>query len=412
MSGVWKILLGILLVTLALYAPDALADLTESDPAGKGILDEVKDRFLNAAMMWRGVILDYATWLFWLLVTINLVWTFGMMALQKADLPDFFREFLKFTITTGFFWWVLLNGPVMATDLYESMMKIGADAGGLPEGLSPSSIIEIGFDISAQVNNVLTIWDPIDSLVVILAGVAILIVLALVAINMLLLLISATILAYAGFFFVAFGGSMWTRDMAINFLKTALGLGVQLMGMVLVVGIGEGFLRFFAAQMSGEINFSELTIMLVISIVLLVLSNKVPALLAGIITGASVGGQGIGSFGAGAAVGAAAAVERWAVWPLQLPKLAQPMLQAVPLLYLQHLKKRNSTCNRVQVCLPVPLRLCLVWGLVVVAQARIIRVVIVAVAQTRLRARLHRLCPLVCQPLKPARPLPQIWALI
>ena len=173
MSGVWKILLGILLVTLALYAPDALADLTESDPAGKGILDEVKDRFLNAAMMWRGVILDYATWLFWLLVTINLVWTFGMMALQKADLPDFFREFLKFTITTGFFWWVLLNGPVMATDLYESMMKIGADAGGLPEGLSPSSIIEIGFDISAQVNNVLTIWDPIDSLVVILTGVAI-----------------------------------------------------------------------------------------------------------------------------------------------------------------------------------------------------------------------------------------------
>lgn len=308
MSGVWKILLGLIVAVLVLYAPDAAADLTSADPAGKGILDEVKDRFVNAAMMWRGVILDYATWLFWLLVTINLVWTFGMMALQKADLPDFFREFIKFTITTGFFWWILLNGPVMATDIYQSMMQIGADAGGLPNGLSPSSIIDIGFEISAHVNNVLTIWDPIDSLVVILAGVAILIVLALVAINMLLLLISAYILAYAGFFFVAFGGAMWTRDMAINFLKTALGLGVQLMGMVLIVGIGEGFLRFFAGQMSGEINFSELTVMLVICIVLLVLSNKVPALLAGIITGASVGGQGIGSFGAGAAVGAAAAV--------------------------------------------------------------------------------------------------------
>lgn len=308
MSGVWKILLGLIVAVLVLYAPDAAADLTSADPAGKGILDEVKDRFVNAAMMWRGVILNHATWLFWLLVTINLVWTFGMMALQKADLPDFFREFIKFTITTGFFWWVLLNGPVMATDIYQSMMKIGADAGALPNGLSPSSIIDIGFEISARVNNVLTIWDPIDSLVVILAGVAILIVLALVAINMLLLLISAYILAYAGFFFVAFGGAMWTRDMAINFLKTALGLGVQLMAMVLIVGIGEGFLRFFAGQMSGEINFNELTVMLVICIVLLVLSNKIPALLAGIITGASVGGQGIGSFGAGAAVGAAAAV--------------------------------------------------------------------------------------------------------
>ena len=58
MSGVWKILLGLIVAVLVFYAPDAAADLTSADPAGKGILDEVKDRFVNSAMMWRGVILD------------------------------------------------------------------------------------------------------------------------------------------------------------------------------------------------------------------------------------------------------------------------------------------------------------------------------------------------------------------
>ena len=41
-----------------------------------------------------------------------------------------------------------------------------------------------------------------------------------------------------------------------------------------------------------------------VALVLFVLTNKIPGLISGIITGASVGGNGIGAFGAGAAVGA------------------------------------------------------------------------------------------------------------
>src|SRR5690554_3583622 len=45
----------------------------------------------------------HASWLFWTLVVISMVWTFGMMALRKADIGEFFAEFTRFTITTGFF---------------------------------------------------------------------------------------------------------------------------------------------------------------------------------------------------------------------------------------------------------------------------------------------------------------------
>jgi type IV secretion system protein TrbL len=67
----------------------------------------------------------------------------------------------------------------------------------------------------------------------------ILVVLTLVGVNMLLLLISGWILAYAGSFFLGFGGSRWTSDMAITYFKTVLGVGAQLFAMVLLVGIGK-----------------------------------------------------------------------------------------------------------------------------------------------------------------------------
>jgi type IV secretion system protein TrbL len=38
-----------------------------------------------------------------------MVWTFGMMLLRKADIGDFFAEFTRFIIFTGFYFWLLTN---------------------------------------------------------------------------------------------------------------------------------------------------------------------------------------------------------------------------------------------------------------------------------------------------------------
>lgn len=68
-----------------------------------GIMDNVLDRYSAAAASWAGVVTSAATWLFWTLVLISMVWTFGMMALRKADIGEFFAEFFRFTVFTGFF---------------------------------------------------------------------------------------------------------------------------------------------------------------------------------------------------------------------------------------------------------------------------------------------------------------------
>lgn len=289
-----------LLVWLAFCSFDAQAQVDSA-----GLFDDVLSRYNSAASSWAGVITDAATWLFWTLVAISMVWTFGMLALRKADIGDFFAEFVRFTLFTGFFWWLLINGPNFASSIYASLRKIAGDATGLGNALSPSGVVDVGFAIFYRVMDQSSVWTPADSMTGILMAVAIMVILALVGVNMLLLLAAGWVLAYGGVFFLGFGGSRWTSDMAISYYKTVLGVAAQLMAMVLVVGIGKTFLDDYYTRMSAGINLKQMGVMLVVCIILLALVNKIPSLISGVITGASLGHSGVGNFGAGAAVGAA-----------------------------------------------------------------------------------------------------------
>ena len=289
-----------LLVWLAFFSFDAQAQVNSA-----GLFDDVLSRYNSAASSWAGVITDAATWLFWTLVAISMVWTFGMLALRKADIGDFFAEFVRFTLFTGFFWWLLINGPNFASSIYASLRKIAGDATGLGNALSPSGVVDVGFAIFYRVMDQSSVWTPADSMTGILMAVAIMVILALVGVNMLLLLAAGWVLAYGGVFFLGFGGSRWTSDMAISYYKTVLGVAAQLMAMVLVVGIGKTFLDDYYARMSAGINLKQMGVMLIVCIILLALVNRIPSLISGVITGASLGHSGVGNFGAGAAVGAA-----------------------------------------------------------------------------------------------------------
>ncbi|WP_134586075.1 P-type conjugative transfer protein TrbL, partial [Pseudomonas aeruginosa] len=288
-------------VALALYSTAASAQLTN-----QGMLDQVVTEFATRATSWQTVVMNAAMFLFWTLGTISLVFTFGFMALRKADIGEFFAEFIRFILFFGFFLWLLRNGPAFANSIIQSLARIGEQASGVAS-VTPSGIVDIGFMILKQAFTNSSIWSPVDSFIGVALSVGILILLAVVAVNMLLLLVSGWLLMYAGIFFLGFGGSRWTSDMAINYYKTVLGVAVQIMTMVLLVGIGNDLLSSFYARMNtGTLNFEELGVMLVFCVALLMLVNRVPPLVAGIITGSGIGGAGgIGNFGAGAAIGAA-----------------------------------------------------------------------------------------------------------
>ena len=294
----------LLCLFFSLYSAGASAELAFHDPATQtGVLDQVIQEFVSRAAAWQGVIMAAATWLFWTLGTISFTWTMGMLALRKADIGDFFSEFIRFTLFFGFFYWLLQNGPYFAETIINSLRQIGDNAAGTA-GLSPSGVVDIGFMIWKQAISNLSGWSPVDSLVGLVLSAGIMLALATIAVNMLLLLISGWILMYAGIFFLGFGGSRWTSDMAINYFKTVLGLAVQLLVMILLVGVGNNLLTSFYAKMNkATLNFEELGVMLVFCLALLTLTGQVPKMVAGIISGG--GGGGAGGFGAGAIAGAA-----------------------------------------------------------------------------------------------------------
>src|SRR5690625_2906418 len=305
-----KIALGglMMVATMVLAEPAMAQELSSS-----GVMNDVLKRFHDAAATWGPAIESAASRLFWTLVVISMVWTFGMMALRKADIGEFFAEFVRFTIFTGFFWWLLTNanqGMNIAGTIVQSLQTLGAQAGGLSNSnLGPSSILDLGFELynrTVQATSELGWRQMATALVMELMALAVLFVLALIAVNLLLLLASAWILLYAGVFFLGFGGSRWTSDMAINYYKTVLGVAVQIMAMVLLVGIGNDMLSTFYTRMNQNVlNFEELGVMLVFCMALLSLVNRVPPMVAGVVTGSSIGSAGgIGNFGTGAAVGA------------------------------------------------------------------------------------------------------------
>lgn len=268
-----------------------------------GLMDNILNRYSNVAGSWATVIQDYAIWMFWSLTIISMVWTFGLMAMQGEGISSILAEIVKFFTVTGFFLYLLKNGPAISIAIQDSLRQLAANASGMSDSFSPSDIVNIGFEIVSRVVDQSSIWSPADTIVGMLLAAVILCILALIAVNMLILLITGWILSYAGIFLLGFGGGRWTSDIAVNYFKTVLGVGLQLFTMVLLVGIGKTFIdQYYQAMGDGAVNLKSMFVMLVSSIVLLVLVNKIPPMIGSIPGGASMGG--IGGFGAGALIGA------------------------------------------------------------------------------------------------------------
>lgn len=278
-----------------------------------GVLDNVLSRFQAASSSWGPYFIGKAQFLFFGLATISFVWTFGSMAMKRAELGEIMAELIRFVIFVGLFGFFLTEGAAIASAIIKSMVSMGSSASGLSDDFSPSDLLKIGFQILNKVAAKSSIWHPVDAMAGLLVAIVLLCVLAMTAINVLLVQISLWFIAYAGIFILGFGGSRWTSDMAINYFKSVFGMALSLMGMILVIGTGLKILDDFYAT-SGNNTLQDDIAMLVIAVCLYVLSNRVPALLAGMVTGSAINGAagmamasagGIASTAIAAAAGAA-----------------------------------------------------------------------------------------------------------
>ena len=294
----------ILLLAIFLFTPVA----AHAQAANvQGVVDTLLAKYKSAGQAWTNTIEQAATNLFWWLATISLGWTCVSMAIKQSDLVEIVAELCRFIMFTGLFLWLLTNGATFANDIVNSLRQIGGDAAGTGQAIYPGRLINLGMQVYQQTLTHVNWLQPESIVAPIIIAIVILVVCALIAVNMMLLLCAAWIVLYAGLIFLGFGGCRWTSDMAINYYRTVLGIGVALMTMQLIIGIGVQFLQDLVTSTSQTLDASQLGILLCAVIILAVISHQLPHMVAGMVVGGghngAIGGIGVMTLFAAAMTG-------------------------------------------------------------------------------------------------------------
>jgi type IV secretion system protein TrbL len=261
------------------------------------IVDTILGKYQNAGQAWVGALKNASTSIFWILATISLSWTCISMAIKHAEIGELFAELCRFIMFTGLFFWLLTNGPNFANDIINSLRTVGGDAAGTGKAIYPGDVITLAMQVFQNTLQHVNFLQPESIVAPIIIALIILIVCALIAVNMILLLCAAWVVVYAGLIFLGFGGCRWTSDMAINYYRTILGIGVSLMTMQLIIGIGIKFLQDLVAATGQQLDAGALAIIMIACIILAVIAHRLPQMVAGMVMGGghngAIGGVGI-----------------------------------------------------------------------------------------------------------------------
>jgi type IV secretion system protein TrbL len=270
------------------------------------VVNPMLQKFQAAAQAWAGPLTRGATTIFWILALIALVWNGGSLLLQRVDLVEILAVLFRFVFVTGFFFWLLTNSATFATAIIGSLRILGGQASGTGQAIFPMQIVNLGVSVLQAQMKPINWLMPIASVIPILLSIVVLITTVLIAANMVVLIVAAWIVAYAGVIVLGFGGGPWFRDIAINYFRTALGVGLSLMVMELIIGLATSFLQALVQQSeAGDIG--QLVAITIAVILIAMLSHRLPTMVSGMVTGSGHHNGAIGAFGLMGAIGAAMA---------------------------------------------------------------------------------------------------------
>lgn len=243
------------------------------------------------------LILEGAKRLFWSLAAISLVWTMGMLVVRQ-DIGEAMMEMLRFIVVTGIFYWLLINASdrgggesfvdAIVQSFYGMLHENASDEQILNQ---TNGIMARGLHIFYNVMNETGEGDIADRIISGLMAVGVLAACAVMSAQYLLALAMAWILGYAGIFLLGFGGARWTSQIAINFYRNVVAIGMALLVLTIVGSVALDFLEKmqYDGLQKTFAHYPYLGMMLGASIVLTVLSIKVPQLVYTLVTGSSLG---------------------------------------------------------------------------------------------------------------------------
>lgn len=282
-----------ILLSLLIISNPLFADVSTNNQA-----QQIIDTFNMAAKNWTLVIIPAAMWIFWSLVTIDWVFSFGFMAIKGTDFAELFFELIRKVIIIGFFL-ILFTMIDMLDKIPQSLGQLANNASGVD--IEPDTILEQGFLIVNAVWNAIG-WS-FDSIGLFFAGVIILIAFALMAAQLFITIVKLYLLIAGAYIVFALGGLSQTRSYAINPIISVIKAGMELFFIKLILGLSVTTIQSMAANVATDNN--SIMAMIAVAILLASLVQMVPGLVESLISGHFAGNSTSG-MGMAKAVGAAA----------------------------------------------------------------------------------------------------------
>ncbi|HEF1039478.1 TPA: P-type conjugative transfer protein TrbL [Campylobacter coli] len=290
-----------LIIFIFLLLPNLAFGLENSN----GVLDLLQ----NGLESWIPLIKTACLWVFWTLVAIDLIWTFGLKALSGFEFGDFLATLIKKIMYIGIFLF-LFNTDQWLQILFNSFSQL---ATGVSNGIkiTPSNIVTSGVEI------LLSIWEAAGlnlakTLFLLICGLIILIGFLLMAIDLLIVYLKFFLMNVIVFFALALGGLNHFKQIGLNPIMTAIKIGIELLMiqglMALAINITNSAFKEIAQNLTIDLTLQILVIALIFCIITKMIPGIIEAVFNGSIgesAGAAAGFRAVATMAAGAAAGAA-----------------------------------------------------------------------------------------------------------
>jgi len=257
---------------LLLFLPIIVYSEVSTDNQAQGLLSV----FDAAQGAWIAAIIPVALRLFWLLVIIDWVWTFGMLVLKGTEFAELVTTLIQKLLIIGIFL-ALFQFTSWIDTIPRSFSILADNANALATPIEPDTILEQGFNI---VNIIWggTSWfsSPGDSMALVLAGIIILFAFIIMTAIFFVVIVKIYLLIVGAYIVLALGGLGYTRTIGINPLIAVFKAGLELFFIKLLLGFSLNTINTMAANVGTDNN--SIMAMIGVSILIAALVSMVSGL--------------------------------------------------------------------------------------------------------------------------------------
>jgi type IV secretion system protein TrbL len=294
----------------------ALASATTAHAQAPVDVGGTFQQIAQAADAWIPAITQEAAFLFYVLAALDFAWGAPQL-LRESDFNGLFLSLIRKLLVISFFYAVLINGQTWIPAIVNSFAQLGATAAGVPLAQNPSDIMTQGLQIVSnlftEISGTDLLTQPGGAITTMLAACIVLASYIIITLHYVVTKLEAIIVMSAGYIFLGFGGSRWTSPYFERYISLAVGTGVRLMLIYLMLGVFRTVSNNWIATMNGYTADQPITQIFptLMSMLLFAFASwMIPKMAASIASGTlGVGAAdlvGIGAeIGKGAALGAA-----------------------------------------------------------------------------------------------------------